>query len=422
MKFARWETLENLKELINLSKVNGKEKIKKSGLPIAYDNENLYIDSRNGHSLIIGSNGSGKTQAITLPMLNLAWLASESIIVSDSSDELYETTSEKFKENGYNIIRINFDEAINTHCWNPFEIVKKHYDEKNFDKVSDELESIANYLLNGIEEVNSDPFWINSAISYFTGISLYILSIGKALNLDEIYDTNNVIKENPDKFIKSLDKHSSVYINLASILTAPNDTRMSIISVFDNKFKLFFGRENLKKLLSKSDFDINRISEEKNVIYIKAGKTKISDHLLPLFIEQVYETKNDVNKLNIIIDEFYNLNPIADFSKMLNYSRSVNICFTILIRGFNDLKNTYGKEETDIIKLNFSNIVYLLSQDNETLEEISNMCGYKSKDDSLISVEDLKTLKQFEAIILTTRMMPFKTRMLPYYEIELNEK
>ena len=97
MKFAQWETLENMKELVPLLKVNGKGKIKASGLPMAYNDECLYVDARNSHSLIIGSSGSGKTQAITFPMLNLAWLASESIIVNDSSNELYDTTKEEFK-------------------------------------------------------------------------------------------------------------------------------------------------------------------------------------------------------------------------------------------------------------------------------------------------------------------------------------
>ena len=103
---------------------------------------------------------------------------------------------------------------------------------------------------------------------------------------------------------------------------------------------------------------------------------------------------------------------------MLNYSREVGIVFTIMIRGFNDLKNAYGKEGAEMIRLGFANILYLLSQDIETLEEISKLCGETTKKEPLVSLEDLKTLRPFEAIIITIRMMPFKTKLLPYFEMK----
>ena len=92
MSFAHFETLKNMKEFVPLQSINGTEKIKLSGLPMAYDDKNLYIDSRNGHSLIIGSTGSGKTQTITLPLLKLSLLAGESIIVNDCTGEVYKET------------------------------------------------------------------------------------------------------------------------------------------------------------------------------------------------------------------------------------------------------------------------------------------------------------------------------------------
>ena len=418
MKFAQWETLENMKELVPLSKVNGKEKIKSSGLPMAYDDESIYVNGRENHSLVIGSTGSGKTQTITLPMLNQAWLAGESVIVSDSSNELYDTTKGEFEKNGYRIFKLNLDEATGTDSWNPFDLLERLYDEKDYDKVSSELENLGFYLLNTPEEQNADPFWINSAANYFTGICLYLFENKKEVSLDSVYEIDEVIKENPDKFLKSLDKKSKSYINFSCVLSAPNDTRMSIISVFDNKYKNFIGKENLRKMLAKSDFDITEIAEEKTAIFIKSGKSKISNVLLPLFIEQVYAAKSDKNRLNIIIDEFYNINPILDFQKMLNYSREVGIVFTIMIRGFNDLKNAYGKEGAEMIRLGFANILYLLSQDIETLEEISKLCGETAKKEPLVSLEDLKTLRPFEAIIITIRMMPFKTKLLPYFEMK----
>ena len=59
------------------------------------------------------------------------------------------------------------------------------------------------------------------------------------------------------------------------------------------------------------------------------------------------------------------------------------------------------------------------------LEEISKLCGEKKSKDKdktastpLVTVSDLQKMKMNEAIILHTRLSPFKTKMKPSYEID----
>ena len=411
MNFAKWETIENMKKFVPLT-----EGTKKAGIPMGYENDTVYVDSRKYHSIVVGAPGSGKTQAITLPMLKFACTGEESVIIRDFNDEIYNETKDMFEKNGYNIIKLDLDDALDTNCWNPYDVVKRNYDKGNFDKATELVEEISYYLLNNTDDKNSDPFWTNSIVSYFTGISLYALKYEKEINLDTIYDITEEVRKEPEKFLKDLDKHSPIYINLSGVLGNAHDTLASIFSIFNDRFKKIMVKENLRKLLSKSDFDISKL--DKTVIYIKSGKTSVSSNLFALFINQVYSVKEDNNALNIIIDDFYTLNPIKNLPSILNYSINLGITFTIMIRGFNDLKNVYGKEETEMIRLGFTNIIYLLTQDMETLEEISKMCGNKSQSTPLISIEELKTLEMFEAVILTTRIMPFKTKLLPYYKMK----
>lgn len=425
MNFAKWETKENMEKNIPLIGINGKSEVKASGLPMAYDDEYLYVTKRLNHSLVIGSTGSGKTQTITLPLLELANKAGESVVIHDTKNELYETTYERFKENGYNVIRLNFDDAMDSNNWNPLDLPCRLYKEGNKDKAQDMLEELAFYLLNDLEEVNADPFWINSAINYFTGLTLYAFENEKEVSLTTIRDLDIQVKESGKDFKDKLDKKSSAYINLSGVLNAPPETKGSILAVFSQKIKRFISKENLSKMLSKSDFDIANIGKEKTIIYVVSGNSNNSERLLPLLISQVYYAKDEYSKkegkINIIVDDFFELYPIRNFEKILNYSRGIYITFTLMVRGFNDLKNKYGKEQTDILKLCFANLVYLLSQDIDTLEEISNLCGKTCEDGivkPLISVEELKTLKVFEAIILIPRIMPIKTKLLPYYEMK----
>lgn len=105
---------------------------------------------------------------------------------------------------------------------------------------------------------------------------------------------------------------------------------------------------------------------------------------------------------------------------LINYTRSLNVRFTILLNSYIELKNKYGEEESELIKYSCSNIIYLLAKDDYTLEEISKLCGNQSSKLALITKEELRTLKMFEAIILKTRVMPIKTKLKPDYLIEWN--
>ena len=123
----------------------------------------------------------------------------------------------------------------------------------------------------------------------------------------------------------------------------------------------------------------------------------------------------------MFIDYFDSLIPIKDFSKKLSYSRTLNIRMTVTIQSYIELLNMYNKDDVEILKMCFGNIIYLLSQDFYTLEEISKNCGTQivdKKEVPLITIAELKTMNPFEAVILSTRMLPFKTKLLPDYQID----
>lgn len=419
MNYSKWETLEEMKNV--MEKITLDSKVNRAGLPIAYDDDSLYIVGREGHSLVIGSTGSGKTQTITLPMLELSLRAGESVVIHDTKNELYDLTNEKYRNNGYNVIRLNFDDSIETSHWNPFDLPFKIYKEGNTDKAIDLIEDIAYYLFNDEESKNSDPFWINSAIDYFTGLTLYAFEHYNKVTLDTINEVDELIRNEEEKFLKDI--NSAIYLNLRVVIDSPKETKGSILSVYSQKIKKYISKQNLKKMLSDTDFDIANIGKTKSILYLVSGNSNNSEYLLPLLISQIYYAKDEYSrndgKINIILDDFFRFNKIKNFSKILTYSRSIRINFTIMIRGYNDISNVYDKEEANIIKINFANTLYLLSQDIDTLIEISKLCGTAENKNPLITVEELKTIKPLDAVVLTIRKMPFKTKLIPYFEMNI---
>ena len=117
--------------------------------------------------------------------------------------------------------------------------------------------------------------------------------------------------------------------------------------------------------------------------------------------------------------------PLKDVTTMVTAARSRNIRFTFIIQNFAQLYQVYGKENGETIKGNCGNIVYLISSELASLEEISKLCGEvksKEKDKTastpLVTVSDLQRLPENTIIVLRIRSMPFKTKVVPDWKIQ----
>ena len=425
MAYSRWATAEELKS--KLTPISYDSEIKKSGIPMMYDDNNLYIKDDESHTLVIGTAESGKIQSTMLPQLRLAIRAQESFIVHDVKGEIYSILSGELKKQNYNIIIINLDNPTVGNNFNPLSLPYEFYKNGKKDKAIELLENVGYYFCcNETFNTNIDPFWNNSGISLFIGLALYLFDNAKAeeINISSLFN----LASNFDKLteqVKKYDKTSPIYINLSNIILAPNETKGSILSVFMQNMRLFVSRETLLKMLSSSNFDIMNIQKEKTALFIISNNKSTSRRLIPLIVEECYcaatATNAKIRRLNIAIDDFEYLVPIKDFNSMLTLARSYNIKFSIFVRSLLELRNTYGTEGTEIIKMAFGNIIYLLANDIETLESISKLCGIRQTENGLeplISVEDLKLLNAFEAVILIPRLYPVKTKLLPDYQID----
>lgn len=426
MSQSRWATSEELKS--KLSPISSGLKIEKSGIPMMYDEKSIYIKNDGEQTLVIGTSGSGKTQSVILPHLRLVIEAEESFIFHDVKGEIYEVLSDKLKSKNYKTIVIDLDNTETGNSFNPLNYPYKLYMNNEKDKAVELLENLGYYFCcEDRFDSSLDPFWNNSATSLFVGLSLYLFDNNPAdkINLGNILNLVTELDSLKEK-VKEYDKLSPVYINLSNIILAPQETRGSIVSVFIQKLKTLISRESLLKLLSTTDFDIENIKKEKTAMFIISKSKDISSRLIPIIVEETYfAATNNYEKtdkrLSILIDGFETLVPFKNFPKMLSNSRGFDINFSIYIRSLLELKNTYGKEKAELIKMLSGNIIYLLANDMDTLQEISSLCGQTQTEkgiEPLITKEELKLLNNFEAIILIPRVYPIKTKLLPDYKID----
>jgi len=440
--YSRWAKDAEMKK--ELKQVDPKaDTATSAGIPLIVTPKSMWVDDGEYHSLVIGATGSGKTSMLVHSMIRSLAKAGESIIITDPKGEIYRENGEMLKEKGYNIVILNFRDPQKGTGWNPLALPYQLYKNGNKDKATELLEDLAVNILYDENSQKSDPFWEKTSADYFTGLALGLFedATPEQINLNSI---NLMTTVGEDKFSGSTyikeyfmdkDPASPAYVNAASTIMAPSETKGSIISVFKQKIKLFSSRENMAEMLSHSDFDMADIGRKKTAVFIIIQDEKKTYHpLATIFLKQCYETLIDVAqefpkgklpfRTNFILDEFANMPPLKDIGTMVSAARSRLIRFTFIIQNFAQLKQVYGAENAETIKGNCGNIIYLISTELSALEEISKMCGeVKSKEKEktasvpLVTVSDLQRMQFGEVIIIRARMMPFKTKMTQYFKI-----
>ena len=294
MNYAQFKNMAELRE--ELTKVDKTLNIDKSGTPLTYDDNNIYINDKDHHTLVIGSTGSGKTQTVVLPQIKLAMYTGESLIVKDNNGEIYERTAKYLEDKGYKVLAYNFQDTTLGNNYNPLTLPYKYYKEGNIDEAQRLLENIGYYLFQAMDNSNADPFWATSAMQLFVGLALYLFENGNEdeINFNSIYDLTNTGEEKKDDktyfthLLNSLDRMSPAYINLSGTLLAPTETRGGILSVFKQIMRLIVSRQNLSNLLSTSDYDLTNISTDKVAIFLIGEVNPYTIRLEPLFIDQIH--------------------------------------------------------------------------------------------------------------------------------------
>lgn len=442
--YSRWAEEKEFKKQKDINKVlPSQETSEYAGIPLINNGKEIWVDSGEYHNLILGSTGAGKTQTMVQPMVRILAKKGESMIITDPKGEIYENNAEMLREKGYNIVLLNFRDPQKGSAWNPLGLPYQLYKSGNKDKANELLDDLAMNILYDDKAQSQDPFWEKTSADYFTGLALALFEDAKEeeinLNTINLMTTVGEEKIGNSTYIKEYfgykDKSSPAYINVSSTIMAPNDTKSSILSVFKQKIKLFSSRENLSEMLSHSDFDLKDIGRKKTAVFLVIQDEKKTYHsLVTIFIKQCYETLIDVAqesggklpfKTNFILDEFANMPPLKDVTTMVTAARSRNIRFTFIIQNFAQLYQVYGKENGETIKGNCGNIVYLISSELASLEEISKLCGEvksKEKDKTastpLVTVSDLQRLPENTIIVLRIRSMPFKTKVVPDWKIQ----
>lgn len=138
-------------------------------------------DNRN--ILILGSPGTGKSWCFVRNAIFQAMVRGESCVITDPKGELYEDTSNKFRELGYVVKVFNLNEVRRSDAWN---CVSEIYDPETGDVDELRVQEFVDVFMKNTSEGPSTDFWGSGESNLMTAIIMYC-AWNREKNLQDTY-------------------------------------------------------------------------------------------------------------------------------------------------------------------------------------------------------------------------------------------
>lgn len=420
--FIKREIMEKYPNVV----LNDKNEKTPGGLVLAYDEKKAYVDASDSHTLVVGSTGSKKSRLVVMPTVISLLKAGENVIVSDPKREIYDTTYDLAKEEGYRIITVDFRNPRNSSRWNPLGVLDEAIKSGNDDKIALEIRKTAGSFI--VIGDGRDPYWSKASIEFLENI-LYLNVIGGRADLksfmenidrvedilrlsevegpnsisDRIYNLisktreKNRVKEMPYSKTKEYgDRLKDFVMKWASY---PSGTRGSVLATMSSNLQIFKANKGIIDNSAKSDFTYGDIigKKQKTVVYlIIPEENSAYEMLVKMFVEQSYSylisaiqekyNAKAPRRINYVLDEFANIPPINDFEKNISISRSRNIRFFLVVQDISQIEHRYGEKNAYTIVGNCNNIAYLYCNDVKTNNFIHDRVSDKISLSSMTSL------------------------------------
>ena len=390
----------------------------KAGVVFGYqrlnkDKEKIYCVESNTHTIEIGATRSGKTRCIILQTLGLLGLAGESVVVTDPKGELYDYTADFYKNLGYDTYCLDFKNTKRSDSYNFLQPVVDALNRQDIQDAVDKAWDITESIMP--ENDKGEPIWKNGEASIIATCILVVAyenqSKYKFQNLCNVYkfiiemaisrsDNGNIYVyfEKLRELLQATSPDNPAIDLLAMSEVAHPKTRSSFYISALTTLKLFTNA-NINRITSSTTIPLKDIGKKKVALFIILPDEKTTYYsIASLFVNQLYISLVEQadrlggklkNRVNVILEEFGNFTKIPDMNAKLTVSGSRGIRFNLSLQNFAQLDEKYGKESSRIIRYNCENWIYLQTDDNETLKELSEKIGnYTTTSYSLSSNEN----------------------------------
>lgn len=363
MRSERWTTsIERAKTL----------KVEAAGPVLAYDNGKILSHDGEGHVMILGVSGSGKSRRGTIPMTMSFIKNRQSAVIADAKGEIYANTKDMIPPD-YDVHVIDFRNLYEEGAegWNPLHapyVLWKAGTPENRHIAEQMIEELAHTMYP--EAKGTDPFWIKEARNVFLAAvyALFEFAEEDQINLASVY---YLISKGEERFgastylkafVEMSESNENVAMQLQSYVTTANDTRAGIRSTFLDGLSIATKSVSVRNFLSHDELCINELSGDKpTLIYIIVpDETPIYDELTGVLVsqlmnhyvriaEQKYSGKLPI-RVNVLLEELGNIGrAITNLPHLMSAGRSRNIRVEFVLQAISQLVDIYGESNATTI-------------------------------------------------------------------------
>ena len=368
-KFADMKEIEKTFIKEDLNNINS------VGFPVWYNKKNgkftdVYFDNKSPHFLLIGSTGSGKSVTVVIPECFMFATAKEkhSVVVTDPKAEIFNATSKVFKDNGYDVITIDFRNPNKSNKINIMQPIINEWKEYcHYNKIM--LFLFAHFLKKN--KVKLDSF----------DDKKYLTKVKEKYNLEDYLvdiiennrnDINEIIKDKKMYDVKYFDDSSKNGILLKDyLLSKSNEEIILMIREYQNLSSKHQAESN-RLVISLADL-IFVDKETNDKFWINSAK-QLFIGICGIFLEDYQNGLISENKINISsVKKFQNSSLIKENQ-------------TFLQRNVNSRK--YGSLSKDYL-------TSILSAAENTYKSITAVFGEKMAIFDDLNVENVTSTNEF---------------------------
>lgn len=411
-------------------------------------NERFYVgkpQNSDGHILVIGGAGSGKSSCIAMPTLE-TWKGT--IFAIDIKGELtaYWNKLPKEKKRQTKIFNLTKEQTLFS-SYDPFYFMHQSGDEN----IVQNAREIAHAIIP-LPPNTQDPFWIQSAQHVLTAVLLQGYSIGASFNATMTRIATAPIWELIEEISNGDCLEAQMHINQFKDVDnlADNKMLMGINAELSNKVMVFVTDMKIKNSLAHTDNTIKWEELDSSNVFMCIAEDKLEqwDRAISLMVTQLIRTlerrpdkyseegkSSNMSPILLLLDEFPRLGKMEVIQNAVSTLRSKGVTICLMMQSITQLDKMYGKESRQIIVDNCQYKAILNVTDPENQKVFSDMVGsikvgnlsinIKHKDDKnhhfqvsesrepLIYPHEFATLKD---IVLITPEGACRVNKSPYYK------
>lgn len=356
----------------------------------------------NKNALVVGGTGDWKTRSFVKP--NLLQLNS-SFITTDTKGLIVHEVGHALEKAGYEVKVFNLLNFTNSDQFNVFHYMTK---ETDIDKVAEAIVQATKKSDNSGED-----FWAQAEMllmraligflyfdSQWRGFTPNLAQVAELIRVMNRQDPKrpSVLERLFDELDEQIPNNYAVKQWKLFNKNFTGETRNSVSAIASARFSVF-DHDDVKQLIMRDTLEIETWQLKKVAVFIHIPETdKAYQFLSALLFQTIFETNirvadslimgehpthqlDQMLHLQIYGDEVAQVGKIPLLPEVMSVIRSREISAKLMIQSISQLQELYGEKNTKTIINNCGAILYLGTNDEDTLKWLSTRSGKQTIND-----------------------------------------